>query len=262
MSIALAATFNPRGEIGRLKRLYPQLQAVYAHFVISMPPAAHAEDIAAVGALPGVRTHVNGEWSHGRHMAVKLALDAGADFIHYADMDRLLRWVETRHDEWQWTVQSVADADHVIMGRTKQAYQSHPKALIETEKISNAFVSHCLGQTIDASAGSKGFSRRAAQCLMANAKPGRALGADGEWAILLHRAGFGLCYVEADGLDWETADRYLDRAADGERQRQLAEEYDSNAKNWDARVQVALEIVQGGIDAMQRPLIESQDENH
>jgi hypothetical protein len=189
-------------------------------------------------------------------MALRLALDSGADFIHYADMDRLIRWVETRPDEWRRTVQFVSDADHAMMGRTAQAYRTHPNALIETEKISNSFVSYCLGQPVDVSAGSKGFSRRAAQFLMANAKPGRALGADGEWAVLLDRAGFRLCYVEVDGLDWETADRYQDRAADGDRQRQMADAYDQDASNWAARVQVALEIVQAGIDAMQRPLIE------
>jgi hypothetical protein len=114
---------------------------------------------------------------------------------------------------------------------------------------------------MDVSAGSKGFSRRAAAFVMANTVPGRALGADGEWTVLLHRADFQLNYLEVDGLDWESADRYQARAADGHRQRQLADEYDANAENWAARVQVALEITQAALDAMQRTLVETSNAN-
>lgn len=256
MSIALAATYNPRGEIGRLQRLFPQLSAVYSRAVISLPPWTSAEDCAALAVLPGVQIVVNGEWSHGRYMALKAALITDADFIQYADMDRLLRWVETRPDEWRRTVRAIWEADYTVVGRTAAAYRTHPQALIETEKISNAVVSHFIGQPMDVSAGSKGLSRRAVEFLMANTQPGRALGADGEWTILLHRAGFRVDYLEVDGLDWESADRYREQAADGNRQRQLAEAYDTRAENWAMRVQVALEITEAALGAMQRTLVE------
>ena len=255
--IVLAATFNPRGEIGRLQGLYPQLQSVYEHILISLPPWTTRDDIAVMSALPCVRTYVNPEWSHGRYSALKAALETDAAFIHYADMDRLLRWVETRPDEWRQTVRAIKDSDYAVIGRTEAAYQTHPQSLVQTERISNAVVSLFIGQAMDVSAGSKGFSRRAVEFLMAHTQPGRALGADGEWTVLLHRAGFKVDYIEVDGLDWESADRYQAQAADGNRQRQLAEEYDTNAENWAARVQVALEITQAALDAMQRELVET-----
>jgi hypothetical protein len=254
--VALAATYDPRGEIGRLQRLFSRLLAVYANVVVSLPPWATGEDVSAVKALAGIRAHVNDEWSHGRYMALKLALETDADYIHYADMDRLLRWVETMPDEWQHTVGAIQEADGLIMGRTEQAYQTHPQALVRTEQISNMVVSRLVGQAVDVSAGSKGFSRRAAEFLMANTTPGRALGADGEWTILLHRAGFQVKYLAVDGLDWESADRYQEQAADGMRQRQLAQEYDEDARNWAARVQVALEIAEAAMDAAQKALVE------
>lgn len=92
---------------------------------------------------------------------------------------------------------------------------------------------------------------------MANTAPGRALGVDGEWTVLLHRAGFRVDYLEVDGLDWESADRYQAQAADGNRQRQLAADYDTSAENWAARVQVAQEITQAALDATQRTLVEA-----
>jgi hypothetical protein len=255
MTVALAATFDPRGEIGRLQRLYPHLQAVYAKVVVSLPPWAKGEDVSAVEALSGIQVHVNDEWSHGRYMALKMALESDAEHLHYADMDRLLRWVETRPDEWRQTVSAIQDAECLIMGRSEQAYQTHPQALVQTEQISNRVVSALIGQTMDVSAGSKGFGRRAVECLMANTEPGRAMGTDGEWTVLLHRAGFRVDYRAVDGLDWESADRYQEQAADGARQRQMAAEYDADAQNWAARVQVALEITHAALDAAQRTLV-------
>jgi hypothetical protein len=255
MTVTLAATFNPRGEIERLERLYPQLKAAYAGIIISLPQWTTGEDLAVMNALSATRIVVNGEWSHGRYAALKAALDSGDKAIHYADMDRLLRWVETRPDEWRQTVNVVKSSDFLVIGRTPAAYATHPQSLIQTEGISNAIVSHLVGQPMDVSAGSKGFSRSAVEYLVANTQPGRALGADGEWTVLLHRAGFRVDYLEVDGLDWESADRYQSQAADGERQRQLAAEYDASAENWAARVQVAHEITQSALDAMQRPLI-------
>ncbi len=257
----LAATFNPRGEIGRLQRLYPQLQAAYSAVVISLPPWATDEDMAAMNSLADVHLVVNGEWSHGRYAALKAALDTDDDHIQYADMDRLLRWVETKPEEWRQTAKAVEASDYLVIGRSDATYRTHPQALIETERISNAVVSHLVGRAMDVSAGSKGFSRRAVEFLLANTVPGRALGADGEWTVLLHRAGFQVDYLQVDGLDWESADRYQAQAADGHRQRQLAEEYDTNAENWAARVQVALEITQAALDAMQHTLVEVQDAN-
>jgi hypothetical protein len=256
MTVTLAATYNPRGEIRRLQRLYPQLQAVYSYIVISLPPWTTDEDLAVLDAFPGVQMALNVEWSHGRYTALKVALESDNLAIHYADMDRLLRWVETRPEEWQQTVRTVEQSDYLVIGRIEAAYATHPQALIETEQISNAVVSHLVGQALDVSAGSKGFSRRAVEFLMANSAPGRALGADGEWTVLLHRGGYRVDYLEVDGLDWESADRYQTQAADGNRQRQLAEEYDMEAENWAARVQVALEITQAALDAMQRTLEE------
>jgi hypothetical protein len=254
MSAVLATTYNPRGEINRLRRLYPLLQAIYADIVISMPPVARPEDVEAVKSLPNVRAFVNTEWPQGRYMALKKSLETDASHVHYADMDRLLRWVEIAPDELRQTAARVEKADCLVIGRTEQAWDTHPQALRQTEKISNSVFSALLGQELDLSAGSKGFSRRAVEFLMANTAPARAMGADSEWIVVLHRAGFQIESLLVNGLDWETADRYADHAADAETQRRAAESYDTDARHWAMRVGVALEIVQAGLDAWKREL--------
>ncbi|MBI5301888.1 MAG: hypothetical protein HY868_07110 [Chloroflexi bacterium] len=296
MTISLASAFHPRGEIPRLEKLLPLLCDAYSSIAVSVPPQAHADDVRALEQL-GIAVVVTRDWSHGRHAALKRAMESDATHIHYNDLDRLLRWVETRPEEWRDTTARVQQCDCLVVGRTECAYATHPRALVETEAISNLVVSsllancHCAppsgeaipnshaeiasqrplamttptsafirppgdARPIDLSAGSKGFSRRAAEFLIAHSPPGRALGMDAEWIVLLQRAGFAIEYIKVEGLDWESADQFAVNAADAEMQRRAAERYDADPKHWARRVAVAMEIVHAGLDAAQRTLKE------
>lgn len=255
MSIVLATTFNPRGETGRLQQLWPQIQALSDAVIISLPPSIALEDAMVIRTLEGAQNHVNGDWSHGRYMALELAYQTEADYIHYVDMDRLLRWLETRADELEQTIQRVQESDCLVIGRTSAAWDTHPQAMRQTEAISSNLFSRLLGQELDLSAGSKGFSRAAVECLLANTEAGRAIGADSEWVVVCHRAGFKIDSLLVDGLDWEIPDRYQETAADANRQQQMIVEYDADAENWAHRVKIAHEIIEAGMDAFERPLV-------
>jgi hypothetical protein len=254
MSITLAATFNPRGEVGRLRRFYAHLKAAYDHIVISLPPVVAMEDAFAIRELPEAIIHINEDWSHGRFMALNLAAQTQADHIHYADMDRLLRWVENRPHEWEHILGRIAQVDCLVIGRTEAAWETHPHALRDTEAITNDLFSRLLGQRLDLSAGSKGFSRSAVDFILANSQPRRAIGTDSEWIVLLHRGGVRIETALVDGLDWEIADQYQDVAADTDRQKAMAALYDADPKHWARRVEIAHEIVEAGMDALTREL--------
>jgi hypothetical protein len=256
MTVALAAPWNPRGELNRFQRLHPLLQSVYQDMIVTLPPQADPEVVESLQVLPHVTPVVTPEWPQGRYLSLKMALETGADYIHYADFDRLLRWVETRPDEWRQTVQVVVLSDCLVIGRTAWAWETHPRSLRETEAVSNEVFSHLLGIPLDLSAGSKGFSRAAAQVIMANTRPDRPMGADSEWIVLLHRAGFAVDTIQVDGLDWESADRYRGSAANEDMQREAAALYDQNPQHWAMRVAVAAEIVESGLDALRRDLLE------
>jgi hypothetical protein len=255
LGVTLAATYDPRGEINRLRRFYPLMQAVYSDIIIVLPPYAPPEDVEAVRALDGADVMVVEDWTYGRYRALEKSLEKRADAIHYVDMDRLLRWVELREAEWRMIVEAVRRSDCLVIGRTEYAWETHPQALRQTEKIPNGLFSRLLGMELDLSAGSKGFSREVAEVIVANTTVGRSLGTDAEWVIVPQRAGFRLDVLLVDGLDWETADRYRDTAADAETQRIKAAEYDADAQNWALRVWVAQEIVEMGLQALDRPLV-------
>lgn len=252
--ITLAATFHPRGETARLERIYPYLLTAYQHLIISLPPDVSEEDADIIAGLPGVQSYVNTDWSHGRYQSLRLAAASDASAVHYCDLDRLLRWVEIYPEEWRRTLIHVGKADCLVIGRTETAWASHPQALRQTEAISSGLFSRLLSQSLDLSAGSKGFSRRALTCLMANTVPGRAIGTDSEWIVILYRAGFTVESVLVDGLDWEIPDQHQAEAASRERQHILAAQYDADPSRWAHRVKIAHEIIEAGMDAWVRPL--------
>jgi hypothetical protein len=254
MTVTLAATFDPRGEIARLQRLYSQIQSLYSSIIISLPPTAKPEEIEQLKNLPNAKVFVNPDWSQGRYKALKAAYETGADYIHYCDMDRLIRWVETRPEEWQHTVERLQGVDCLIIGRTEAAWATHPQVMIQVEKVINLVFSYLLGGEFDIGSGSKGFSRQAAEIILANSRPERAIGTDAEWVVLLHRSGFHLDSVLVDGLDWEIPDQYQDHAADEVRQQQMAASYDTNVQNWKYRVGATVEVVEAGLNALQRDL--------
>jgi hypothetical protein len=254
MAIVLAATWKPRGEVKRFLKLHSQLREAYAALVISFPPDVSPDLLAALDGLDWVRVCVTEDWSHGRITALEGALALDCEYIHYADFDRLLRWVETEPEEWLLSLCEIQQHDCLIMERTAEAYQTHPQALVCTEMISNLVTSYLLGQEMDFSAGSKGFSRPAAAHLAAHAQRGFALGADAEWPLLLKNAGFSVDSLEVSGLDWETADRYKEQAANQPIQNSTAFRYDADPDNWAYRVEVALEIVRCGLEAADRQI--------
>lgn len=252
MKVTLATTWHPRGEINRLNLHLSVLRATYAHLVILTPPLRdlterEVAELDELNRLPNLLVGQPENWSGGRYTSLQAALETNPSHIQYADMDRLLRWMETRPDEWRQAVSKVTSTDCLIIGRTPSAYQTHPAALVQTEAISNQVVSHFLGRFMDVSAGSKGFSRDAADYIVANTVPGHALGTDAQWPILLHQAGFQVDYIEVDGLDWESADRYKDHAAKQEDQLQAAIQYDADPRNWEHRVEIAREIVESAL---------------
>jgi hypothetical protein len=260
VNIALATAWHPRGELQRFLKIYPTLEQVYSILAISVPPSSDPKEFGPLDELPKVSVVVTQNWSWGRHLALRRSMQSSAEQIQYADFDRLVRWVEVQPDEWRRVATSLHDADCTIIERSEKAWKTHPRALRQTEKISNVALADLLGKIYDLSAGSKVFSRRAARFVLANSEvaedePGKALGTDGEWPVLLKRGGFVLKSLLVDGLDWESADRFRENAASPAEQRLAAEAYDADPRNWERRVQVALEIVEAGLAAAKRPFV-------
>lgn len=248
MSITLASTWLPRGEMPRLRQMYQRLLQIYERLIISVPrdiDPLGLDQIRTLTGRPNGVMVVPANQAEGRYVALRHALETTATHVHYVDMDRLLHWVETRPLEWQQTVAAVQRAECLIIGRTPRAIHTHPRALQQTEQVINVVFSHLLGQQVDLGGGSRGFSRRAVRFLMTHSSAGTW--PDAQWPMLLHQAGFALDYLAVEGLEWESADQHRLQAADPDTQRRLAAAYDTDPQQWASRVQIALDIIQAGL---------------
>lgn len=252
MSLTLACAWQVRGELPRLQRLYPAIAGLYAQTVIALNGDAPPEVIPTLEAL-GIRYAIYAEWS-GRHDVMRLALQTESPSIHYVDMDRLLRWIETRPAELREIVGRIPQSDCLVIGRTPAAWETHPQCMIQTEYLPNRFFSTYFGSEWDFGAGSKGFSREAVRFVLRHDPDGAALHMDIAWPVLLRRGGFALEYVEADGLDYESADQYQPNAADAAAQRHLAEAVDADPGQWALRVRVAKAMTDAALTAAVLPL--------
>jgi hypothetical protein len=251
MNVVLTCTWRPHGELPRLLTYLPQIKALYAHIVVALIDY-DTETGAVLERSPDIRLVLPPDGAHSRVAALRAACETDAEHLHYCDMDRLIRWIETRPDELRRTVEAISAADCLILGRTAAAYASHPEAMLTTERVINEVASHLLAMPVDICAGSKGLSLRLARFLLPRI-PADGWG-DVSWAVLARRAGFTLAYRAADGLDYETADRYQPRAADAAAQRHLAAGIDRNPEEWARRVRVAQEILSEGLLADKQPL--------
>jgi SAM-dependent methyltransferase len=233
--------------------LLPKLKSKYAAIVIALIPGDDKQTMDLIASKTfssdtTIKVYLNDDRRNGRILAIEKAMDTDLDFIHYTDMDRLLHWVETQPAEWSRMVDAIQKYDCVIFGRTQDAFSSHPQALITTEIISNQVVSHFLNEDMDVSAGSKSFSRIAAQYILEHCHRGNSFVTDAEWPISLKQAGYKLHYIQVDGLDWESADQYQDQAASRTMQSKAAAEYDADPKHWKRRIEIAEEIIRTALE--------------
>ena len=92
-------------------------------------------------------------------------------------------------------------------------------------------------------AGARGLSRRAAQAILAGC-PDLELSVDVSWPMFLRQAGgFNLGYLECEGLEFETADRFGPEIAAAGGYAQWLKPLEDDPRQWLWRLEVArLEI--------------------
>lgn len=256
--IILACTWQPRGEINRLRRLLPQINELYDGFVLAVSTKGLAEVEDALSTLT-ISYTTYADYS-GRYAVLNKAQQGFEfDFLHYADFDRLLHWLETRPQELQETITHIQQADCTIIGRTESAFATHPQSMIQTEKLFNDVFSQYLGQSMDFGAGSRGFSRQAVQTILENFTNTESLQMDVGWTIFLKQMGLVIDYLAVEGLDWETPDQYRDTVAGEALRQQIIEKVDSIPQNWASRVQVAQKIMDSGLAILNREQMTLED---
>jgi hypothetical protein len=252
--VALAATLHdPEGaDLPALVAALPDLARRYAGlaiFATEETPDAVLRPLSEAGAA--VSRHAS-EYRHiGRRRLG--AVERAARFapaVHLCDFDRLLHWWHHWRDELGAALARIPEVDLLILGRTERAWATHPANQVETEGLANRVVSHFYGEPVDICAGSRGLSRRAVEYLAAHSRV-RDVGTDGEWPLLLRRAGELRCaQLLTEGLEFETADRYPDEVAAAGGPVAWNAALDRDAARWTFRTRLAGDIVAGALSVV------------
>lgn len=253
-NVALAATLHdPRGaDLPALVAALPDLARRYAGlaiFATEETPDAILRPLADAGAAVTRRPSEYREIGRRRLDAVALATTF-APAVHLCDFDRLLHWWQHWRDELDATLARIPTVDLLLLGRTERAWATHPTTQIETEGLANRVVSHFYGESVDVCSGSRGLSRRAVDYLAAHSRE-RGVGTDGEWPLLLRRAGgFRHAHLPTEGLEFETADRHADEVAAAGGLAAWNAALDRDAARWTFRTRLAGDIIAGALSAL------------
>ena len=130
--------------------------------------------------------------------------------LFYIDFDRLLHWCKTFPTELSKILCDLTKMDFFMLGRTKRAFETHASTQRETEIIVNEIGSKILGfpKPHDIISVCWGFTYDLGKKLL-TIKNSTLTGFYGTWPLLLWNWASTKGYLETEGLEWETPDRYI-----------------------------------------------------
>lgn len=138
--------------------------------------------------------------ANARRESLKFVNNYSHDYYHYCDFDRLLTWIIEFPDELDTLIKNIADVDYLIIGRTQNAFHTHPEEWKVTESISNKIMSLQLGRDVDITAGSCVLSRRSMNYII---KYSSWKMTDAEWPMIINKlTDFDIDYIEVEGLKY------------------------------------------------------------
>ncbi|WP_152549061.1 hypothetical protein [Geomicrobium sp. JCM 19037] len=141
-----------------------------------------------------------------RHSLLHLADEhAQSDHFHYCDTDRLLTWLETAKEQLAAVHKTIQENDYTVIGRSEQAFRSHPESWQQTESIVNRLFSKEMGEKYwDVTAGSCGMNIASLRTLMHENVFSMN---DAAWPLQVKKRSGVVGYVESDGLAYTQLNR-------------------------------------------------------
>jgi hypothetical protein len=246
MNVALTTVYHdPQGRLyDQIVRVLPRLIDLSGGLAVQASADAYPrslEHLANAGVLVGqepVREPPSGIGLVRRN-SIDLALKLDCPFILYCDTDRALHWAEHYPQELVEVARRICDHDFTVLGRTPRAFDTHPRIQRDTERIINHVFEIISGHAWDVGAGARGLSQRAAEAILAKC-PDEEISTDVSWPLFLQRSGdFSQGYLETEGLEFETADRYGDEVARAGGLARWLDQLDADPQRWAQRLDLA-----------------------
>jgi hypothetical protein len=199
----LTVTHDPKGKnIKLFKEIQKDIESIYGELFITISDQSSLELIKEMEKSKfNVKVISKRGAAEARREVVNFGLSGNSQYYHYCDFDRLLTWGKNYLNELKTILTKVSNHNYLILGRTERAFNTHPEAWIETEKITNKICSLELNKEVDITAGSCSFSRECAEYINKYSKDKMT---DSEWVMIIHRiAKLGVDYCVVEGLEYQ-----------------------------------------------------------
>lgn len=252
MQTTLAVIYHdPEGRLyEQIGRVLPTLARIFPSIAMHASPTAYPAALRAF-ADAGARLHqylpgqvpVGAKLGAARRACLEAALTFNTPFILYCDCDAALHWAEQYPQEMAQVSQCVHARDFTVIGRTPRALDTLPAVQRDTEGMVNRVFASITGLPWQVTVGARGLSQRAARAILSGC-PDDEFTTDVSWLLFLRReGGFSLGYLEADGLEFETADKYAPEVAAAGGKAEWIAGLDRDPHRWIERMRLAgLEI--------------------
>ncbi len=135
-----------------------------------------------------------------------------AQSIFYIDFDRLIHWIKFYPEEINNILEkNYQGYEYIHFGRNYRAFESHPNTQKETEHTINTMVSKILGlkKSYDFMSVCYILSKNLANIVL-KLKNSTSTGFYGVWPMIFWLSASNKKYIEVDGLEWETPDRFIE----------------------------------------------------
>lgn len=235
---------DPEGRLRKQsERVASVLQRIFTAVVVRVTDDT-PDDALAPLVQAGATIHRAPSCGHlflgrARREALHLGIETGAHHVLFCDLDRALHWAEYHPAELESVARLITAYDFMVLGRTRRAFESHPRAQCDTEAIVNRVFAHVSKQEWDVTAAARGVSRRAAVALLGGCAD-ETIGTDVSWPLFLQRTGlYAIGAVETEGLEYETADRFPEEVAAAGGVDAWKARIDANPREWAMRLEIA-----------------------
>ena len=215
-SIIIATTLHePKFRLKPLiESFLPFIQKYHLKIIISYSPTTHNDVITY---LKEKRFTLSAPKEDKRiipyldvvEVAINQINDEHNQRILYVDFDRLLHWVHNFPDEFIDILNQCSKFDVLHVGRTPRAFKTHPETQQYTERIVNQLGSRILGvsNVQDLISVCYSFTKNLAEKLISHSYP-TEMGFYSSWPVILWSNAENKKYIEVDGQEWETPDRF------------------------------------------------------
>ncbi len=214
----VSSLHDPEARLAKLTRTYGKaLKRMYfGHIAVRTTKNTHPETLQALSSASISYTQ---QRTASKYVSMgktsKEAILQGVKFktrhIHVCDFDRILHWIKTHPNELRDIVELLPSYQGLTwIGRTKRAFETHPKTQRKTEEIVNILASEVAGLEVDIMSGSYAMDLKSAKQILKDSKK-TDFSFFAEFLVIAKEKNIQINSLITEGLEWETPDQYTDK---------------------------------------------------